>query len=79
MTRLAIPRLGCGLDGLRWDYVKIMLELCFLGSPMKILVCNYQPPTPRNALPLPPDYLRRTTPAEWSRWLCRVNSFFHPP
>ncbi len=26
VTKLAIPTLGCGLDGLKWEYVKALLN-----------------------------------------------------
>lgn len=38
MKKLAIPRLGCGLDRLNWDTVKRMLEKIFENSDIEISV-----------------------------------------
>lgn len=38
ITRLACPRLGCGLDGLNWDTVRTMLNYVFQNSKIKIKV-----------------------------------------
>ena len=40
VTKLAIPRLGCGLDRLEWTKIKLMIEFLFLKVPIEILVCN---------------------------------------
>ncbi|CAG9766890.1 unnamed protein product [Ceutorhynchus assimilis] len=42
VTKLAIPRLGCGLDRLEWDKVKAMLEYLFTDMKIEIRVCNFQ-------------------------------------
>jgi O-acetyl-ADP-ribose deacetylase (regulator of RNase III) len=39
ITKLAIPRIGCGLDKLKWDVVRQMLNDVFIGSAIDILVC----------------------------------------
>lgn len=43
VKKLAIPRIGCGLDRLEWDRVKAMLELLFKDvEGFQIQVCNFQ-------------------------------------
>ncbi|XP_018569525.1 putative uncharacterized protein DDB_G0282133 isoform X2 [Anoplophora glabripennis] len=42
VKKLAIPRLGCGLDRLEWDRVKHMIEFLFRDVDVKITVCNFQ-------------------------------------
>lgn len=39
LTRLAIPRIGCGIDGLDWDIVKVMIQEVFQNTPIEVLVC----------------------------------------
>lgn len=39
LTKLGIPRLGCGLDGLDWSEVKLLIEKIFSGSEIHITVC----------------------------------------
>lgn len=38
VKKLAIPRLGCGLDKLRWDKVSEMIEDVFSDSGIEITV-----------------------------------------
>lgn len=38
ITKLACPRLGCGLDGLKWETVLNMLGFIFRDSPIYIQV-----------------------------------------
>lgn len=38
IDKLACPRLGCGLDGLKWDIVRNMLRFIFHSSPVHIIV-----------------------------------------
>mmetsp|Transcript_13362 Transcript_13362/g.20917 ORF Transcript_13362/g.20917 Transcript_13362/m.20917 type:complete len:80 (-) Transcript_13362:111-350(-) len=33
VKKLALPKIGCGLDGLKWDNVKDLLESSFTGYP----------------------------------------------
>ena len=40
VTKLAIPKLGCGLDRLSWDNVKDMIEAVFGDTDLEILVCE---------------------------------------
>ena len=40
IKKLAMPRIGCGLDRLRWDDVKKNLEDIFANTDIEILVCN---------------------------------------
>lgn len=42
VKRIAIPRIGCGLDRLEWDKVKFMLEYLFKDVDCEITVCNFQ-------------------------------------
>lgn len=39
INRLAIPYLGCGLDGLDWTKVKEIIEAVFEDTDVEILVC----------------------------------------
>ena len=38
-TRLAMPRIGSGLDGLAWERVREMIKTVFSNSGVEILVC----------------------------------------
>jgi hypothetical protein len=40
ITKLAIPKICCGRNGLEWDEVKAMFEFVFEDSDVEILVCN---------------------------------------
>ncbi|XP_066246289.1 E3 ubiquitin-protein ligase RBBP6-like isoform X2 [Euwallacea similis] len=42
VKKIAVPRLGCGLDRLEWDKVKSMLECLFKDMDVEIRVCNFQ-------------------------------------
>ncbi|XP_076269006.1 uncharacterized protein LOC143201674 [Rhynchophorus ferrugineus] len=44
IRKLAIPRLGCGLDHLDWKKVKSMIEYIFKNISIDILVCNLEEP-----------------------------------
>lgn len=39
LTKLGIPKIGCGLDGLDWSNVKSLIMEIFAGSGIDILVC----------------------------------------
>lgn len=39
-NKVAMPRIGCGLDKLDWDKVKPMIEEIFGDTNIEILVCN---------------------------------------
>ncbi|KAK4874987.1 hypothetical protein RN001_011409 [Aquatica leii] len=43
VKKLAVPKLGCGLDQLNWRTVRNMLEVVFRGTGIQVLVCTYQP------------------------------------
>ncbi|XP_053954140.1 ADP-ribose glycohydrolase OARD1 [Anastrepha ludens] len=43
VNKLAIPRIGCGLDGLVWQKVKDMLREIFKEVTVEIVVYNYVP------------------------------------
>lgn len=38
-VKLAMPRIGCGLDRLQWDKVKAIIEEVFADTDIEILVC----------------------------------------
>lgn len=40
ITKIAMPRIGCGLDRLRWERVKKILEDYQQGTGIKLLVCT---------------------------------------
>lgn len=40
ITKLAIPRLGCGHEGLEWGRVKEIIEEVFEDTDINILVCS---------------------------------------
>ena len=40
ITKLAMPRIGCGLDGLEWDKVRAIVEEVFADTDVEILVCS---------------------------------------
>lgn len=40
LTRLAIPTLGCGIDGLDWDEVRRIIHKVFENTHIEILVCR---------------------------------------
>lgn len=40
ITKLAMPRIGCGLDRLQWDKVKQSIEEVFSDTDVEILVCS---------------------------------------
>lgn len=42
ISKLAIPKLGCGLDRLSWRIVKSMVEVLFQHTGVEIMVCSYQ-------------------------------------
>jgi len=39
LTKLGIPTIGCGLDGLDWSDVKSLICRIFAGSGIEISVC----------------------------------------
>lgn len=39
IKKLGIPKIGCGLDGLDWDNVKLLIKHIFAGSGIQIIVC----------------------------------------
>nr|CAI5849357.1 unnamed protein product [Callosobruchus analis] len=42
VKKLAMPRIGCGLDRLEWSRVKDMIEFLFRDVDVEIVVCNFQ-------------------------------------
>ena len=43
IMKLAVPKLGCGLDGLDWRIVRSMLATIFRFTGVEILVCSFNP------------------------------------
>ncbi|XP_054281581.1 ADP-ribose glycohydrolase OARD1-like [Macrosteles quadrilineatus] len=43
IKKLAIPRLGCGYDGLEWKIVRNMVRELFKDTGIEIVVCVYNP------------------------------------
>jgi hypothetical protein len=43
VKKLAMPRIGCGLDRLQWEKVKFMIEFVFAKVDVEIVVCNLEP------------------------------------
>ncbi|CAD7004673.1 O-acetyl-ADP-ribose deacetylase 1 isoform X2 [Ceratitis capitata] len=41
VDKLAIPRIGCGLDGLEWHRVRNILEEVFKDIVVEIIIYNY--------------------------------------
>lgn len=39
IEKLAMPKIGCGLDKLQWDKVKNIIEDVFKDIPIEILIC----------------------------------------
>lgn len=39
LTKLAMPKIGCGLDGLEWRKVRAIIERVFAGSGIELRVC----------------------------------------
>ncbi|BFF99159.1 ADP-ribose glycohydrolase OARD1 [Drosophila madeirensis] len=44
VKQLAIPRIGCGIDGLEWNKVSGVLEYVFGQEQLEIVVYNFVPP-----------------------------------
>lgn len=44
VTELAIPQIGCGLDGLKWEEVEARIRNVFKESDVEITVYKYVPP-----------------------------------
>lgn len=42
IRKLAMPLIGCGLDGLKWDRVSEIIQKVFKDTDIEILVCKYQ-------------------------------------
>lgn len=40
ITKLAMPRIGCGLDRLNWTDVKALIEEVFADTDIEIVVCS---------------------------------------
>ncbi|XP_029348609.1 ADP-ribose glycohydrolase OARD1-like, partial [Acyrthosiphon pisum] len=50
VTHLACPRLGCDLDGLKWEVVRNMLRYIFRGSSLYIQIYTHDELTTDNKL-----------------------------
>lgn len=42
ITKIAMPIIGCGLDGLSWPKVKAIIQTVFADSNIEILVCKQE-------------------------------------
>jgi|GEM_PF-6892761 hypothetical protein len=42
LNDLAMPRIGCGLDRLKWERVRRIVEDVFRGAGVNILVCVWK-------------------------------------
>ncbi|WP_143322734.1 macro domain-containing protein [Clostridium sp. HBUAS56010] len=40
IDKIAMPKIGCGLDRLKWDQVKGLIDDIFRGCDIEILVCE---------------------------------------
>lgn len=40
IDKIAMPRIGCGLDGLSWDTVEGIIKKVFEDTDMEILICT---------------------------------------
>ena len=40
ITKLAMPKIGCGRDGLEWAKVEEMIKLVFDGMDVQIMICE---------------------------------------
>ena len=48
VQKIAMPRIGCGLDRLDWPNVKFMVEFVFRDVNVQIVVCNLEPVRKKN-------------------------------
>ena len=39
ITKIAMPKIGCGLDRLEWEIVKRMIQYIFADTDIEVLVC----------------------------------------
>ena len=39
LSRIGMPRIGCGLDGLKWPQVKLIIERVFSNTGIDVVVC----------------------------------------
>lgn len=42
IRKIAMPRIGCGLDRLQWGLVRGLIEQAFEGTDVKVLVCRWK-------------------------------------
>lgn len=42
IKRVALPMIGCGLDGLKWEKVSAILQDVFAGNDIELLVCKLE-------------------------------------
>lgn len=40
ITELAMPRIGCGLDRLKWEKVSVIIQNTFAETDIEIVVCT---------------------------------------
>lgn len=44
VAELAMPQIGCGIDGLKWDQVEARIRGVFYGTDIMITIYKYVPP-----------------------------------
>ncbi|KAJ8910199.1 hypothetical protein NQ315_014370 [Exocentrus adspersus] len=76
ITKLAMPKIGCGLDQLNWFSVRSMIVSCFKDVPVEILFC-YLPENKPNISNLDPVTFKPTV-EEWEKWLRKVHEVCSP-
>lgn len=85
ISKLAIPILGCGRDGLVWSRVRSLIISCFQTLPLEILVCHY-PTKGETRLTCKPNIDKAKindsfmpSAKEWNSWLNQVRNFYKTP
>ncbi|KAJ8927062.1 hypothetical protein NQ314_020508 [Rhamnusium bicolor] len=83
IANLAIPALGCGLDGLFWPKVRSLIFLCFSDLNLNIVVYHYLPGVDIKSSNSKENYCKLNnsfmpTADEWNKWLAIVRDFYIP-
>lgn len=79
VTKLACPRLGCGLDGLKWEIVRNMLRNIFRDSPVYIQVYTKDELTEENKEQIIKEFHENPLGGHQglTRTFNRINSQYH--
>lgn len=67
VRRIAMPRIGCGLDQLEWRAVREAIEYVFLHSGVQIIVVELAATPATSATTAPPTLLRSTRVSDLTR------------